>query len=1741
MNRQLKGIKADVKAMVRPELDKAAAIRAVDDMRALSARLAKARDAEADAAGKVRIAEQRLTEARESGKAKASQLAAAEERLAATHRMLAAAQRVTVRVSEQVDAAHRRAAESAAVANRNTRGFVASLQGITAGFRQIDDTPLKNAAGNLIKIGAYGAAAAAGLVALGSSVPALITLAGALAAVAGAAGLIPAAIGAGALAIGALVVGLVGIADAFKPAEQAIGAVNSLAAAQRAADRAAIQSAEQVRAARQAVVDAQVNGARRVHDAEAALTRAQQSARDAQEALTRARKDAAEQLEDLRLALSGAGLDERAAELGLRRARQRLAEAQAGGATGLDLEEAILGVDQAAQSLAEVRERYADLQAEAQAANRAGVDGARNVVDAQRQVLDATQAVRDAEGDLAQARADSARDTADAQRNLAQAQQQAAWAQADAATALAQAQQTLARTAPAELAASAAAFVAAVKAFGPAWTALRLDVQERLFAGIAGHVTALGNRYLPILRTALGGVADSLNRGVRSVAEFFETPAATADVTTALGDMRTGIDLASGAMRPLTQAWTDFLVVGASFLPGIGVGVTDLSTRFAEFVRTARETGQLRDWIQGGIDRLTQLKDIAVNLASILGSLFSAAQAAGSDFLITVRDLTGELAAALRSPEGQATLQGFFVSLRQLVESLKPGLRDIGGAISSVITELGPVLPQVGDAFSAVAKALRPVVEEGARLVRLVLPPMVTALKFIAPALGPIVVGLLAAYAAFKTWLILSTIIGFVRAFIAGQLVLNAVLRANTIGIIIAALAGLVALLVYAYRNNETFRAVVQRVWADVQKVVAFAWNTIIKPIFEALSWYVTTVIGPAMLWLWRNVVEPAFTGIGIIVSWAWDTIIKPAFTALDWYMRTIVGPTLLWLWRTIVQPAFEGIGTIISTVWNAVVRPTFDALKNAVAQVADSFRAAVNNIGNAWDKIQELALRPVNFVIGTIYNDGIRAAFNKVAETLGAGFRLPFLPLLTLPSVGGARGLAPMASGGPVPGTGTGDKVMILADPREYVLNPKMVDAFGVRNLEAMRRETLRGRAVSAEGMLAGFAEGGPIERATAFARSQAGKPYQWAGVGNPSYDCCLTGESRVYGPDGARPIRDVRAGERVYSYVDGRLEPRTVTAAWQSQRQPVFAVRTRNRTVIASANHPFMRLRKTTDRVIRYDRADWPGLPAAPAPRGARAEQVCSVSTCLRPARSRGLCSTCYSRWRQHGDPRARTTTAHGYQVEWARLDQLQRGDLLVQPRLLPVDHKPQPHLPDGTPVDADVAWLLGALIGDGTVTSSDVRLCMYGAHRDRAAQIVREHWGKESTYSRDYGMRVLASSALARTLTTLGLRRPGPDKRVPDVVWTWEPALRRAFLDGYCDADGHRPADAARHGERSYHSASRELVADVRALHMTLGDPVSNITTTERRRPITIKGKPVRSARDLHSFIVWRASGRGEAGLRQRPELARWLDAGEFTVAAVLGVRPQGERETWDIEVEGAHNFVADGVVVHNSGFMSAIQNVLLGRPPNRRLYTTSQFGPGHAPAGLKPGLGSAFTVGVQRGHMAGTLNGVAVESGGSGGVMFGGRARGTRSFPWQFYLPAAGGQFVDDGGGGDSGFVINQLRKIIDGVFARVTPHVGGGEFGALMARIPRKTADLALQRLANVVDRHLPFDQGGLLPPGWSTVYNGTGKPEAVFTAQQMDAFAQRGTGDKHFHLQAITTPTADVVTQFRRMEMQAGV
>jgi NlpC/P60 family len=351
------------------------------------------------------------------------------------------------------------------------------------------------------------------------------------------------------------------------------------------------------------------------------------------------------------------------------------------------------------------------------------------------------------------------------------------------------------------------------------------------------------------------------------------------------------------------------------------------------------------------------------------------------------------------------------------------------------------------------------------------------------------------------------------KAWAGAIWLVNAAMRANPLGIVITVIMALVGAVVLAYQKSETFRNIVQTAWRGIQTAVAYAWNNVIKPAFFALHGFVTGTLAPAAMWFWNSIIKPAWKGIsfaidvawGIIkiifaafkfylekvvapvVSWLWRNIIQPAwkgisfaidvawgiikiiFAAFKFYLEKVVAPVVTWLWKNIISPAWNAIKSVISVVWNSGIKPVFENVKKGVELVGKAFESAKNFIGRVWDKVRDLAMKPIRFVVETVYTKGIKGVWDRVAKFVGAD------PLPAAPA---------FAAGGPVRQgtTSKADDVLAKLSRGEFVVNSAAVrrnaGLIDYVNRRGKNKDVLKEMSLAGDpgGVLPGFAEGGIV-----------------------------------------------------------------------------------------------------------------------------------------------------------------------------------------------------------------------------------------------------------------------------------------------------------------------------------------------------------------------------------------------------------------------------------------------------------------------------------------------------------------------------------------------------------------------------------------------------------------------------------------------------------------------------------------
>jgi FeS assembly protein SufB len=379
-----------------------------------------------------------------------------------------------------------------------------------------------------------------------------------------------------------------------------------------------------------------------------------------------------------------------------------------------------------------------------------------------------------------------------------------------------------------------------------------------------------------------------------------------------------------------------------------------------------------------------------------------------------------------------------------------------------------------------------------------------------------------------------------------------------------------------------------------------------------------------------------------------------------------------------------------------------------------------------------------------------------------------------------------------------------------------------------------------------------------------------------------CLAGDTLVWTANrGQIPIKEIAYGDSVFAYDETaeQFVVAPVKASAQTDTRLTHEVKTARHSIRATDNHPMLVLRDE----------------------------------------------------RKPGRQRAR------YARRWVTVGEIQAGDFIAVPRQVP-EFGVAAELPRvaglTTPVTSsgDLMWLLGLYIGDGNlhlstktyrvqfaIPATDVEL------RAEVTRVVKEMFGLRCIEADKYRV-VVNSKALTEWITDLGFSGLSLTKRVPDWVYSLPIDQRLAFLGGWVDADGYVQPESS--GSVMLTCANEALITQARELAelsgLRAGGPWSftqpyyhDRSRTQIAWRLGISGNferlgcrnPKRT--DRFGRHAYSHSSSGAHGTTIRVHCNEWLG-----FERVKSVEPYAVEPVYDIEVDGPHNFVAEGLVAHNS---------------------------------------------------------------------------------------------------------------------------------------------------------------------------------------------------------------------------------
>ncbi|MCR2051448.1 tape measure protein [Actinomyces bowdenii] len=187
-------------------------------------------------------------------------------------------------------------------------------------------------------------------------------------------------------------------------------------------------------------------------------------------------------------------------------------------------------------------------------------------------------------------------------------------------------------------------------------------------------------------------------------------------------------------------------------------------------------------------------------------------------------------------------------------------------------------------------------------------------------------------------------------------------------------------------------------VWVGIQVAVALVvtwFQNHVQPILDS----VWNAIKAGAKYLWDKIKE------------TWDGIKATVNIVVGWF-QTHVQPVIESVWNSIKSGA-NNLWTSITDIWNGIkssINSVLDWMKSSLQSGVDTvtsgiksaFQTMKDGIQTIWDGVKGVAAKPINFIIGTVYTDGIKKTADSIAEKLGLSLRLPSVSKIPGYSSGG-------------------------------------------------------------------------------------------------------------------------------------------------------------------------------------------------------------------------------------------------------------------------------------------------------------------------------------------------------------------------------------------------------------------------------------------------------------------------------------------------------------------------------------------------------------------------------------------------------------------------------------------------------------------------------------------------------------------------------------------------------------------
>lgn len=457
-----------------------------------------------------------------------------------------------------------------------------------------------------------------------------------------------------------------------------------------------------------------------------------------------------------------------------------------------------------------------------------------------------------------------------------------------------------------------------------------------------------------------------------------------------------GSRAAFDAFEKLKGSWQDFIKANGAQVYGVMKRVFDTLVTALGKLQPMMDVGakaadalskKFESFVNGGgLDKVVKyisttagpamnnLGGVLKNLGTFLVNVFKNFAPTGQGFLKWLNEATAKLA-SWSAGNG----------MTKFVEYISSN----GGKVASVLADMAKALMSIATAVSPLAPISLAVAQALAKIIQAIPQPVLTALvasfvayrvavaattavaktAAVASALWAGIQGKNTTANATNTASIVANRVALVahavatKASAVATAALNAVMRANPIGIVVTAIAALVAGLVLLYKNNETVRKAIDAAWAAIKKAMA-----------AVADWWVKTA-WPALKKAWEEI-KPVIEAVGTAIKVAWDKV-KALFTSNEFLA---VAKTAFENFKTTLVGIWQVISGAVKTAW-AVISGIFNTIKAVLSgDFKGAWEALKTMIAGVWDGIKTIITGAWNILKSTV--------FGQMLAFLGGAFK---------------------------------------------------------------------------------------------------------------------------------------------------------------------------------------------------------------------------------------------------------------------------------------------------------------------------------------------------------------------------------------------------------------------------------------------------------------------------------------------------------------------------------------------------------------------------------------------------------------------------------------------------------------------------------------------------------------------------------------------------------------------------------